>query len=249
MDIHEYQAKEVLSRFGVNVAPGALAYSPEQAAYRARELGGEKWVVKAQVHAGGRGKAGGVKVCSSDAEIQEACENMFGHKLVTHQTGPEGKGIYRVYVEAAVPIEREVYLGFVLDRSSQRVMIVASGEGGMEIEDISIQKPESIIRATVEPAVGLQDFQCRQIAVKLGIDPSLMQQMVRTLQGCYSAFGELDATMVEINPLVITGDNRILALDAKMSFDDNALFKHPSIAELRDKAKRTHANPVRPTAG
>ncbi len=237
MDIHEYQAKEVLSNFGVAVPQGALAYSPEQAAYRAREMGGERWVVKAQVHAGGRGKAGGVKVCDSDAEIQTATEAMFGKKLVTHQTGPEGKGIYRIYVEAAVPIDREIYLGFVLDRSSQRVMIVASGEGGMEIEEISAERPDSIVRATVEPAVGLQEFQCREIAFALGIEPGMVQQMVRTLQGCYRAFTELDATMVEINPLVITGDNRILALDAKMTFDDNALFRHPQISELRDKSQ------------
>ncbi|WP_323021379.1 malate--CoA ligase subunit beta [Pararhodobacter sp.] len=237
MDIHEYQAKEILASFGVDIPPGALAYSPEQAAYRAREIGGERWVVKAQVHAGGRGKAGGVKVCSSDQEIQKTCEGLFGRKLVTHQTGPEGKGIYRVYVEGAVPIEREIYLGLVLDRTSQRVMIVASAEGGMEIEEISAQKPESIVRATVEPAVGLQDFQCRQIAFKLGIDPALTQRMVRTLQGCYRAFRDYDATMVEINPLVVTGDNRILALDAKMTFDDNALFRHPQISELRDKSQ------------
>lgn len=237
MDIHEYQAKEVLSNFGVAIPQGALAYSPEQAAYRAREMGGDRWVVKAQVHAGGRGKAGGVKVCESDIEIQDATEAMFGQKLVTHQTGPEGKGIYRVYVEAAVPIDREVYLGFVMDRTSQRVMIVASGEGGMEIEEISAQRPESIVRSTVEPAVGLQDFQCREIAFKLGLEASMIQQMVRTLQGCYRAFTELDATMVEINPLVITGDNRILALDAKMTFDDNALFRHPQISELRDKSQ------------
>ena len=220
MDIHEYQAKEILANFGVGVPPGALAYSPEQAAYRARELGGDTWVVKAQVHAGGRGKAGGVKVCHSDTEIVETCENLFGSKLVTHQTDSNGKGVYRVYVEGGVPIDREIYLGFVLDRSSQRVMIVASAEGGMEIEDISAEKPDSIVRSTVEPAVGLQDFQCRQIAFKLGI-----------------AFREHDATMVEINPLVVTGDSRILALDAKMTFDDNALFRHPHISELRDKSQ------------
>ena len=237
MDIHEYQAKEVLSGFGVAVPDGALAYSPEQAAYRARELGGERWVVKAQVHAGGRGKAGGVKICDSDTEIHDASEAMFGMKLVTHQTGPEGKGVYRVYVEAAVPIEREIYLGFVLDRTTQRVMIVASAEGGMEIEEISAQKPDSIVRAVVEPAVGLREFQCRQIAFKLGIGAGLVQQMVRTLQGCYRAFTELDATMVEINPLVVTTDNRVIALDAKMTFDDNALFRHPQIAELRDKSQ------------
>ena len=237
MDIHEYQAKEVLSNFGVSIPDGALAYSPEQAAYRAREMGGDRWVVKAQVHAGGRGKAGGVKLCASDHEIQEACEEMFGKKLVTHQTGPEGKGIYRVYVEAAVPIDREIYLGFVLDRTSQRIMIVASAEGGMEIEEISESKPESIVRSTVEPAVGLRDFQAREIAFQLGIEPSLTQAMVHTLQGCYRAFRELDATMVEINPLVITGDKRVLALDAKMTFDGNALFRHPQISELRDKSQ------------
>ena len=237
MDIHEYQAKEILSNFGVGIASGALAYSPEQAAYRARELGGEKWVVKAQVHAGGRGKAGGVKICISDHEIQEACESMFGQKLVTHQTSSQGKGIYRIYVEAAVPIAREIYLGLVLDRSTQRVMIVASGEGGMEIEDISMEKPESIVRSTVEPAVGLQDFQAREIAFDLCIDDSMVPQMVRTLKGCYRAFRDLDATMVEVNPLVITHDYRIIALDAKMTFDDNALFRHPQISELRDKSQ------------
>lgn len=237
MDIHEYQAKEILSNFGVGIAPGALAYSPEQAAYRARELGGDRWVVKAQVHAGGRGKAGGVKVCDSDTEIQSVTEAMFGQKLVTHQTGPEGKGIYRVYVEAAVPIAREIYLGFVLDRASQRVMIVASAEGGMEIEEISANSPDSIVRATVEPAVGLQEFQCREIAFALGVENKLVQQMVRTLMGCYRAFRELDATMVEVNPLVITSDERILALDAKMTFDNNALFRHPQVSELRDKSQ------------
>lgn len=216
---------------------GALAYSPEQAAYRARELGGDRWIVKAQVHAGGRGKAGGVKLCASEHEIHEATEAMFGRKIVTHQTGPEGKGIYRVYVENAVDFTREIYLGLVLDRTSQRVMIVASSEGGMEIEDISASSPGSIVRSTVEPAVGLQDFQAREIAYALGIPGALTQQMVRTLQGCYRAFRDLDATMVEINPLVVTSDNRILALDAKMTFDTNALFRHPQIAELRDKSQ------------
>jgi len=237
MDIHEYQAKEILSNFGIKVPPGALAYSPEQASYRAHELGGERWIVKAQVHAGGRGKAGGVKLCDSDHDIQLACEGMFGRKLVTHQTGPEGKGIYRVYVEAAVAIEREIYLGLVLDRSSQRVMIVASAEGGMEIEDISAERPDSIVRAIVEPAVGLQDFQAREISFALGLEPGLTAQMVSTLQGCYRAFTDLDATMVEVNPLVITKDRRVLALDAKMTFDDNALFRHPNISELRDKSQ------------
>ena len=178
MDIHEYQAKEILARFGVAVPQGGLAYSPEQAAYRARELGGNRWIVKAQVHAGGRGKAGGVKLCDSEHEIQDATNEMFGRKLVTHQTGPEGKGIYRVYVENAVDFVREIYVGFVLDRTSQRVMIVASSEGGMEIEEISEKRPESIVRSTVEPAVGLRDFQARDIAFKLGIEPSLDRKSV-----------------------------------------------------------------------
>jgi succinyl-CoA synthetase beta subunit len=237
MDIHEYQAKELLARYGVASPQGGLAYSPEQAAYRARELGGNRWVVKAQVHAGGRGKAGGVKICNSDHEIHDATSALFGQKLVTHQTGPEGKGIYRIYVEAVVPIEREIYLGFVLDRTRQRVMIVASSEGGMEIEEISAERPESIVRSTVEPAVGLQDFQAREISFALGIPAALIQEMVRTLQGCYRAFTELDATMLEINPLVITSDQRVLALDAKMTFDTNALFRHPHVAELRDKSQ------------
>ena len=237
MDIHEYQAKEILSDFGVKVPNGGLAYSPEQAAYRAREMGGNKWIIKAQVHAGGRGKAGGVKVCSNDNEIIEAASSMLGRKLVTHQTGPEGKGIYRLYVEAGVPIDREIYLGFVLDRTTQRIMIVASSEGGMEIEEISANRPESIVRASIDPAVGLVEFQAREIAFQLGIEPSLTQQMVRTLMGCFNAFQDLDATMVEINPLVVTTDQQVIALDAKMTFDDNALFRHPKISELRDKSQ------------
>jgi succinyl-CoA synthetase beta subunit/malate-CoA ligase subunit beta len=237
MDIHEYQAKELLNQFGVMTPPGALAYSPEQAAYRTREIGGDKWVVKAQIHAGGRGKAGGVKVCSSDSEVQSVCKEMFGRKMVTHQTGSEGMGIYRVYVEKAVPIAEEFYLGLVLDRSSQRVMVVCSREGGMEIEDIAIQRPESIIRASVDPAVGLREFQCRDIAFELGLSSAVIQNFVKTITGCYRAFRDLDATMVEINPLVLTEDGRILALDAKMTFDDNALFRRPQISELRDKSQ------------
>ena len=237
MDIHEYQAKDLLGQFGVVSPPGALAYSPEQAAYRAREIGGDRWVVKAQVHAGGRGKAGGVKVCESDTEITLACKEMFGRKIVTHQTGSEGKGIYRVYVESAVAIQAEFYLGLVLDRSSQRVMILCSKEGGMEIEEIAANRPNSIIRASVEPAVGLREFQCRNIAFELGLDASVVQSFVRTLLGCYMAFRDLDATMVEINPLVLTEDGRILALDAKMTFDANALFRHSPISELRDKSQ------------
>lgn len=237
MDIHEYQAKEILSGFGVPVPRGGLAYSPEQAAYRAREIGGDAWVVKAQVHSGGRGKAGGVKLCKDEHEVYEAADELFGKRLVTHQTGPKGKVVYRVYVEGAAAIEREIYLGFVLDRKSERVMVVASSQGGMEIEEISATKPESIIRSVIEPAVGIQDFQVREIAFSLGLKPTQIQQAVGTIKGCYRAFRELDATMVEINPLVVTGDGTITALDAKMTFDDNALFRHPSVSELRDKSQ------------
>jgi succinyl-CoA synthetase beta subunit/malate-CoA ligase subunit beta len=237
MDIHEYQAKEILAGFGVPVPRGGLAYSPEQAAYRARDIGGSKWVVKAQVHTGGRGKAGGVKLCTSEHEVEEAADAMFGKRLVTHQTGPAGKVVYRVYVEGAVPIKREVYLGFVLDRRSERVMVVASSAGGMEIEEIAIKKPKSIIRSVVEPAVGMPAFQAREIAFRLGFEPGQIQQAVQTILGCYRAFEQLDATMVEINPLVVTEDGSLLALDAKMTFDDNALFRLPQIAELRDKSQ------------
>ena len=237
MDIHEYQAKEILSDFGVMIPPGGLAYSPEQAVYRCKEIGGEKWAVKAQIHSGARGKAGGIKICSNDAEIWNAADELLGKRLVTHQTGPQGKVVHRLYVEAASDIEKEFYIGFVLDRQMEQIAVVASAEGGMEIEEISQNKPDSLIRVAVEPAVGMQPFQAREIAFKLGIDKSLISQAVTTLLGCYRAFHDLDATMVEINPLVVTKDKHLLALDAKVSFDDNALFRSPNIAELRDKSQ------------
>jgi len=246
MDIHEYQAKEILARFGVATPKGALAYSPEQAAYRAREIGGKLWVVKAQVHTGGRGKAGGVKLCRSEDEVADAADELLGKKLVTHQSGPAGKIIGRLYVEGGVAIAKELYLGFVLDRKSERVMVVASSEGGMEIEEIAAEKPESIVKVSVEPAVGMQAFQAREIAFALGLKPSQIQSAVNALMGCYRAFEDLDATMLEINPLIVTEDDHVMALDAKMTFDDNALFRHPAVAELRDKSqedpRETHAN-------
>lgn len=237
MDIHEYQAKELLAGFGVRTPRGGLSYSPEQAAYRAREIGGNKWVVKAQVHTGGRGKAGGVKVCASENEVHDVANDLFGQRLVTEQSGPDGKMIYRVYVEGVVSIKQELYLGFVLDRKTERVMVVASSAGGMEIEEISAQSPELIVRCVVEPAVGMQAFQAREIAFELGIGSGQINAAVETILGCYRAFEELDATMVEINPLVITDEGLIYALDAKMTFDDNALFRHPEISELRDKSQ------------
>jgi malate-CoA ligase subunit beta len=237
VDIHEYQAKEILSGFGVSIPQGGLAYSPEQAVYRATEIGGEKWVVKAQIHSGARGKAGGIKVCNNDDEIWKAAEELLGKRLVTNQTGAQGKVCHRLYIEAGTDIKKEIYLGFVLDRAQERVSVVASAEGGMEIEEIAVKKPKSIIRVAVEPAVGMQPFQAREIAFALGLDKSLVNQAVTTLLGCYRAFRDLDATMVEINPLVVTADNRLLALDAKMGFDDNALFRRPNISELRDKSQ------------
>jgi malate-CoA ligase subunit beta len=237
MDIHEYQAKEILARFGVPVARGGLAYSPEQAAYRAREIGGERWVVKAQVHAGGRGKAGGVRLCRDEAELEAAAEALLGKRLVTPQTGSRGKLVNRLYIEAATEVVKEFYLGLVLDRQSERIMVVASSAGGMEIEEIGAAHPESLIRLAVDPAAGMQPFHAREIAFGLGLDPSHIAEAVETVLGCYRAFRDLDATMVEINPLVTTADGSLLALDAKMSFDDNALFRRPRIAELRDKSQ------------
>lgn len=237
MDIHEYQAKELLAEFGVPTPRGGLAYSPEQATYRAHEIGGSKWVVKAQIHSGARGKAGGIKVCSDEQEIWDAADELLGKRLVTHQTGERGKLVSRLYVEEATDIAQEIYLGFVMDRKSERIMVVASAAGGMEIEEISEAQPDTIIRVEVDPAVGMQAFQAREIAFGLGLDSSMMRSAVETLMGCYRAFRDLDATMVEINPLVVTGDKTIVALDAKMSFDENALFRRPGIAELRDKSQ------------
>ncbi|MES0402410.1 MAG: malate--CoA ligase subunit beta [Hyphomicrobium sp.] len=237
MDIHEYQAKELLAKFGVPIARGALAYSPEQATYRATEIGGNKWVVKAQIHSGARGKAGGIKVCSDDTEIQRAAEDLLGKLLVTHQTGPAGKLVSRLYIEEATDIAKEIYLAFVMDRATERIMVVASAAGGMEIEEISTKQPETIIRVSVDPAVGMQRFQAREVAYGLGVDPEIITKLVPTIMGCYRAFRDLDATMVEINPLVVTKDKNLFALDAKMSFDDNALFRRPHIAELRDKSQ------------
>ena len=237
MDIHEYQAKALLADFGVPIPPGGLAYSPEQAQYRASQIGGEQWVIKAQVHTGGRGKAGGIRLCQSEQEVWTAADEMLGSRLVTNQTGPRGRGVYRLYVESVADIEREIYLGFVLDRATERVMLVASAAGGMEIEQIAEEDPESMIRVVIEPAVGLQAFQAREVAFALGLDASLVTEAANTLRACYRSFRDLDATMVEINPLVVTADGRILALDAKMTFDDNALFKHQRISELRDKSQ------------
>ncbi len=237
MDIHEYQAKELLAEFGIKVPAGGLAYSPEQAAYQARNIGGEGWVVKAQVHSGARGRAGGVRLCETENQVHDAADDMFGSRLVTRQTDLHGKGVYRVYVEGAVSIKRQFYLGLVLDRQSERIMVLASRHGGEDIEDITATHPESLIRCIVEPAVGMQAFQAREIAFRLGIDAAQLPQASDIILAVSRAFEELDATMVEINPLVEAADGSLVALDARMAFDDNALFRHPEIAELRDKSQ------------
>ena len=237
MDIHEYQAKELLASFGVPVPRGGVAYSPDQAVYVATELGGWHWAVKAQIHSGGRGKAGGVKLCKTYHEVADVSRELLGKRLVTNQTGPEGKLCNRVYIEAAEPFEREIYLGFVLDRKTERVRVIASGAGGMEIEEIAHDKPETLMQIEVEPAVGLQPFQAREIAFGLGLNIKQVSQAVTTIMGCYRAFRDLDATMVEINPLVVTKEGKVMALDAKMSFDDNAIFRRRQIAEMRDVAQ------------
>lgn len=246
MDIHEYQAKELLAKFGVAIPRGGLAYSPEQAAYRASEIGGSGWVVKAQIHSGARGKAGGIKFCRNDGEIEKAAEELLGKRLVTIQTGPAGKLVSRLYIEEATDIAQEFYLSFVMDRAAERIVVVASAAGGMDIEEISASQPDTIIRVSVDPAVGMQAFQAREVTFGLGVEPELVSKFERTILGCYRAFRDLDATMAEINPLVITKQKTVVALDAKMSFDENALFRRPQISELRDKSqedpRETYAN-------
>ncbi len=237
MDVHEYQAKEILSKHGVAVPPGTIAFSPDQAVYAATELGGSHWVVKAQIHAGARGKAGGVKFCRTYHEVQQAARELLGKRLVTGQTGPEGKPVQRVYVELADPFEREIYLGYVLDRKLERVRVIASKHGGMEIEEIAKNTPDELLQVIVEPAVGLQPFQARELAFQLGLNLKQVSRAVQTILGAYRAFRDCDATMLEINPLVVTKDDKVLALDAKMSFDDNALFRRRNIVDMQDPSQ------------
>jgi len=234
MDIHEYHAKELLSGYGVPIQPGAVAYTADQASFVASELGGWHWAVKAQIHSGARGKAGGIKLCRTYHEVHAAANGMLGRKLVTHQTGPAGKLVQRVYVEVAEKFERELYFGIVLDRKAERVRIIASAQGGVEIEEIARTSPEAILQVLVEPAVGMLPFQARELAFGLGLSIKQVSRAVTAFLGAYRAFRDLDASMLEINPLVVTKDDRLIALDAKMSFDDNALFRHAKLAEMRD---------------
>ncbi|MEX2587228.1 MAG: malate--CoA ligase subunit beta [Actinomycetota bacterium] len=232
MDIHEHQAKEILAGFGVPVPKGSVAFTAHEAVQAAEELGGSRWAVKAQIHSGARGKAGGIKLCSSTEEVEQAAHALLGNPLVTHQTGPAGKMVNRVYIEKAVPIGREMYLGLLLDRGLERVTVIAYAEGGVEIEKTAGAN-EAVIEV-VEPAVGMQPFQAREVAFGLGLAGKQVKQAVAAIRGAYRAFRDLDATMVEINPLVVTGAGDVVALDVKMSFDDNALFRHATIRELRD---------------
>ena len=234
MKVHEYQAKELLRNRGVAVPRGSPCFNVGDALRVADDLGGDRWVVKAQIHAGGRGKGGGVKVVDSRDGVQEAAEEMLGMMLVTHQTGPTGQQVNRLLVEEGVDIARELYVGLVIDRSSQRVVVMASAEGGTEIEEVAARTPERIFKALVDPKFGLSQTDALDLMEKLGLEEHQAQEGAKFLQRLFEAFWETDASLAEINPLVVTSDNRVIALDAKFNFDDNALFRHPEIVAMRD---------------
>ena len=233
MKIHEYQAKQILTKFGVTTPRGDVAYTSDEARGVAEKLGGTV-VVKAQIHAGGRGKAGGVKIARSPKEAEGLAHEMLGKKLITPQTGPEGRVVRRVLIEEGLDIARELYLGLVIDRAAARPVMMASSEGGVEIEVVAAEHPEKILKEHIDPAVGFQAFQARKLAFGLGLDAALVNEATRFLAALYRAFEATDASLAEINPLVVTRDGRILALDAKMNFDDNALYRQKDIRELRD---------------
>jgi succinyl-CoA synthetase beta subunit len=235
MNIHEYQAKELLKGFGVAVPRGKPAFSVEEAVEAAEELGGPVWVVKAQIHAGGRGKAGGVKVVKSIDAVRDTAQELLGKILVTHQTGPEGTEVKRLYVEEGCDIGRELYLGILLDRATSRVTVMASTEGGVEIEEVAEKTPEKIIRVSIDPATGFQGFHARRLAFGLGLEGDAFKSAMRFFPALVKAYLDLDATMVEINPLVVTGAGQLIALDAKVGFDDNALYRHKDVAAMRDE--------------
>ncbi len=234
MNIHEFQAKQILGRFGAPVPKGQAASTPDEAAAAYTALGVPKVVIKAQIHAGGRGKAGGVKLISSADEARKFAQGILGKPLVTHQTGPEGRVVGRVYVEEASAVARELYLGMLVDRKAGAVSVIASTEGGIEIEEVAAKTPDRIITKVVDPLLGLAPFLAREVAFALGLKDKQVNQFVGLLSAIYKAFVETDASLVEINPLVVTQDGRVICLDAKMSFDDNGLFRHPDIRELRD---------------
>lgn len=234
MNIHEYQGKAVLRSYGVSVPNGKVAFTVEEAVEAAKELGTSVCVVKAQIHAGGRGKAGGVKVAKNVEEVRTYAESILGTTLVTHQTGPEGKEVKRLLIEEGCDIKKEYYVGLVLDRATSQVVLMASEEGGTEIEEVAEKTPEKIFKEYIDPAVGLQGFQARRIAFNINIPNKLVGQAVKFMMGLYRAFIEKDCSIAEINPLVTTGDGKVMALDAKLNFDSNALYRHKDILELRD---------------
>jgi succinyl-CoA synthetase beta subunit len=240
LNIHEYQAKELLKSYGVSVPQGGVAYSDAQAAQVAEEIGGDRWVVKAQIHAGGRGKAGGVKVVGTIEDVRKITDAMIGTRLVTHQTGPEGSPIHRVWIEQASHIKKEFYLGLALDRGTQRIMLIASSEGGVDIEEVAQTHPDKIVKESIDPAIGLLDFQCRKVAAAIGLNGKLMPQAVKLMKAVYRCLRDKDALQAEINPLaVVTSgeEEKLMVLDAKFNFDDNALYRQSAVTEMRDLAE------------
>jgi len=234
MKIHEYQGKELLKKFSVPVPRGIVARTPDEAYQAAKELACEPVVVKAQIHAGGRGKGGGVKLAKTAEEAREIARQMLGMKLVTHQTGPEGREVRVLLIEEGLPIDKEFYLGIVLDRASGRPVFMASAAGGMDIEEVAAKTPEQIFKETVDPAVSFRPFQARKLAFALGLPGALISPAAKFMQSLYGAYEAMDASLLEINPFLLTKDNRLIALDAKVNFDDNALFRHPDFKDLRD---------------
>ena len=234
MKVHEYQAKDILKQYGVAVPKGRVCFSVDEAVAVAEELGGRKWVVKAQIHAGGRGKGGGVKLADSIAEVRSYAEAILGMTLVTHQTGTDGTEVKRLLVEEGVPIKDELYIGLVVDRASQKVVFMASSEGGTEIETVAATAPEKIHKVMIDPGIGLTMDDAQSLAGAIGIPDMLHAESGKMFQGLYQAFWDKDASLAEINPLIVTKDSRIMALDAKINFDDNAMYRHPDLQELRD---------------
>ena len=234
MNIHEYQAKQLFKNYGITIPQGKMAETPGQALEAAREIDSKKWVVKAQVHAGGRGKGGGVKIASSIEDVETIAENMLGMKLVTHQTGPKGKLVQKIYIEEVAPIKKEYYLGLVLDRGAEMPVMIASTEGGMEIEKVAAESPEKIIKVRIDPLIGFRNFHGVELANGLGLDKTQSRNFAQFARALYKLYKEKDASLIEINPLVLKDDDTFIALDAKINFDDNALFRHPDILEMRD---------------
>ncbi|MCX7770499.1 MAG: ADP-forming succinate--CoA ligase subunit beta [Proteobacteria bacterium] len=234
MNIHEYQAKEILKKFGVPVPNGGVAFTPDEAYNVAKQLNSNIYVVKAQIHAGGRGKAGGVKICKSPEEVRESAKELIGKKLITHQTGPEGKEVLKVYIEEGCEIAKELYLGVVIDRAVGRVTVMASSEGGMEIEEVAVKTPEKILKEQINPSIGIMPFQARKLAYGLGLKDKEAQSMTKFIITLVKCFEACDCSLAEINPLAVLKSGEVLALDAKMNFDDNALFRHKDIESLRD---------------